>query len=63
MCYLVVSFNLISQEVRITFILQEEKQLLREVKLPNLTQPVDFSYHLKKVLYYSRAHSVSVTKL
>lgn len=64
MYYLVVSFNLLkSQQIRITFILQEEKQLLREEKLPNLAQPVDCSYHLKKVLFYSRAHGVSVTML
>lgn len=34
MYYLVVSFNLLkSQQIRITFILQEEKQLLREGKI------------------------------
>lgn len=55
---MLLCFLIQSSRIRKTFALQDEKQLLREVKLPNITQLVDFSYLLKKILFYPRTHGL-----
>ena len=59
---MLLCFLIQSSRIHKTFALQEEKQLLREVKLPNITQLVDFSYLLKKILFTPEP-MVSITEL